>query len=174
MYDAKQQQEKKARSVTEARHVAQCQVCKHPNCIEIEEYFIRWGSTLEITRIYGPSRDAMYRHAHVFDLFNKRRENWIMCAENLLERGDFTPLTGSALVSLNIFHMKMNLDREKRQQAQSRKPKELFKRMSIEERKAFAQDGSLPDWYSGAKGAATDKGEEGGKEGQVAETPRVQ
>ena len=53
-------------------------------------------------------------------------------------------------------------------------PKKLFKRMSKEEREAYARDGSLPDWFSRAIGATPSDGQEGEKESEVTETKRLQ
>ena len=46
---------------------------------------------------------------------------------------------------------------------QSTDPKKLLERMSKEEREAFARDGSLPDWFSGAIGSTPSDGQKGEK-----------
>jgi hypothetical protein len=46
--------------------------------------------------------------------------------------------------------------------------------MSLEEREAFARDGSLPDWFSRAIGTAPGDGQGAEKGSEVNETQRLQ
>lgn len=172
--DRKQLKDNEGGSVNLGRHQAQCSVCLHPQRQEIEEYFINWGSTAHISRLYGPSRDSMYRHAHAFGLFNKRRANITMALEKIIEGVDWTVISASVVVSAVKALAKINSAGKGTEPAQATDPKKLLERMSQEEREAFARDGSLPDWFSSGEGATPGDSQKGEKESEVTETKRVQ
>jgi hypothetical protein len=135
-------------SVNLGRHRAQCSVCAHPACQEMEEFWIEWGHPSDIVALYHVSRDAWHRHARAMGLYEKRAKNNLRALERMIERVTATPLSGSALVSAIMAHAKLVSSGQGAEQARGTKAKELFERMSKEEREAFARDGSLPDWFS--------------------------
>ena len=165
---------KESGSVNLGRHKSQCHVCQHPQCQQIEEYFINWGSTELIAKRYGPSRDSMYRHVHALDLFSKRRRNIRMALDQIIERLDFTPMSGSQIVSAIKAYAKINSAGQEVEPMQGTNPKELLERMSQEEREAFARGGSLPAWFSDGIGATPSDGHAGENESAVTETKGLQ
>ena len=174
MSDNKQVPVKEGGSVNLGRHQAQCTVCQHPQRQEIEENWINWGSTYELARDYHLSCDSIYRHAHAFDLFNKRKRNITMALEKIIERVDWTTMSGSVILSAIKTYEKITSAEQGKEHLQGANFKESLERMSQEERAAFARDGSLPEWFSKAIGATPSDGQEGEKESQATETTRVQ
>jgi hypothetical protein len=69
-------------------------------------------------------------------------------------------MTGSQVISAIQIYMKLNRLGQGTEQAQGPNAKELFERMSKEEREAFVRDGSLPDCFSGAIGATPSDGQD--------------
>jgi hypothetical protein len=136
--------------------------------------WISWGNTSWIAERCGVTREAIYRHAHAFDLFDKRARNLPMALGKIVEKVDGTPVSGSAIISAIKELAKLYSRGEEKERAQSANPKELFERMSPEERGLFARDGSLPEWFSRAKGATPSDSQGGEKESQVTEKTRLQ
>jgi hypothetical protein len=122
----------------------------------------------------GVSRDAIYRHMHALDLFGKCQRNIMRVFERIIERVEVIPMTGSQIVSALKAYVKLNSSGKGTEQAQGTNPKELLERMSKEEREAFVQDGSPPDWFSNGIGATPSDSQEGEKESQVTETKGLQ
>jgi hypothetical protein len=160
--------------VSLGRHQAQCTICQHPQRQEIEEKWIDWCSPYQFQKEYGISHDSMYRHAHALDLFSKRNKNATRALERIIEKVDYAQFNGSVVVSAIKALAKINSTGQRSEQAQSTNAKELFQRMSPQEREAFAQDGSLPDWFSGGIGATPSDGQEGEKEREVTENTLLQ
>ena len=163
-----------ARKVSLGRHKAQCSICKHPDCSEIEEYWVDWGHPAHIENVYHVSRDAIYRHMHALDLFGKRSQNSIRVLEHLMEKVVAVSPSGSAVVSAWQAHRKLLSAAQAAEQAQAPDPKKLFERMSQLERESFARDGTLPEWFSGEIGATPSDSQESEKEGEATETKRLQ
>jgi hypothetical protein len=161
-------------SVNLGRHQAQCTICSSPYRQQIEEEWISWRCTKNLAEIFGVSRDALYRHANALGLFSKRRENILMALEQIIERVDRTPMNGSDILAAIRVHVKINSGGEEAERMQSSDPEKLFKRMSEEERLAFAIDGSLPDWFSRTKAATPNDGQKSDKESEVTETKGLQ
>lgn len=82
------------------RHRAQCLVCRHPKCEEIDAAWVRWEYPGQIAQDFGISRDSIYRHAHATGLFDKRQANFKMPYWKILERVDRIPFTGSNYVAV--------------------------------------------------------------------------
>lgn len=95
------------------RHKAQCSICKHPNCKEIEDAWVGWGYTVQIAREFGVSRDSIYRHARALNLFAKREANDKVICEKVLERVDWTQFTGSNYISILKLHREIRLAEKK-------------------------------------------------------------
>ena len=161
-------------SVNLGRHQAQCTIYSSPYRQQIEEEWISWHSPAHFEKAFDVSRDALYRHAHALDLFSKRQRNISMALEKIIERVDWTPVSGSQIISAIQTYMKLNSTGKGTKQAQGTSPKELLERMSKEEREAFVRDGSLPEWFSRAKGATLGESQEEGQESQVPEPKGLQ
>ncbi|MGA2608317.1 MAG: hypothetical protein ABSH01_12780 [Terriglobia bacterium] len=175
MNDEKQLKDKEDGSVNLGRHQAQCSICLSSYRQQIDELFVDWASPSLIAEQYnGLSRDSLYRHAHACDLFSKRKKNIGMALEKIIERVDNLPMAGSQVVSAIQTYVKLNSPGKGTEWAKGTNPKELFERMSKEEREGFARDGSLPDWFSNGIGATLSDSQEGEKESQVTETKRLQ
>jgi hypothetical protein len=87
------------------RHQRRCKVCNHPDRELIEQEFLRWTSPCEIS-IQFDLRDSssVYRHAHAFGLFARRRLNVRGVAEQILEGAESVKPTGhTVLQALRAF-----------------------------------------------------------------------
>ncbi len=120
-----------------------CTVCKHPQRQEIERAFCDWGSATRIAEEYGLSRDAVYRHATAFGLFEKRGANIRKALEHLIERADGVEVNAAAVVAAVQAYAKISAagiwtDRFENVSA------DMFQRMTNEELEAYARDGELP------------------------------
>ena len=160
--DGKQVQDKEGGGVNLGRHKAQCSICLHPECKEIERRWIDWEHMSQIKYEYQVSHDAMCRHAHALGLFEKRKKNIMRALERIIEKVMTTQPSASAVVAAINAYVKLNGLGQGAEHAQGTNPKELFERMSKEERELFVRDGSLPDWFSRAKGATPGESQEGG------------
>jgi len=107
--DQTQCREKAGAPVSLGRHQAQCSICKHPRREEIDEAWVAWGYTGQIAKDFDVSRDSIYRHAHATGLFAKRRANFKIICEKVLERVDRTPFNGSNVMSMFNLYVKLNL-----------------------------------------------------------------
>jgi hypothetical protein len=174
MNDGKELKDKGGGSVNLGRHKSQCTICLHPKCEEIEEMWMDWCHVSHIESVYQVSRDAVYRHANALGLHDKRKKNIVRVQERIIEKGDATSPSASEVVSAVNAYVKLTDAGQGTEQTQGPNPKELFERMSKEERETFARDGSLPDWFSRAKDATPDESEEGEEESQVPESKRLQ
>ena len=160
--DVKQVQDTEGGGVNLGRHKAQCSICLHPECKEIERRWIDSEHMSQIKYEYQVSHDAMYRYAHALGLFEKRKKNIMRALERIIEKVMTTQPSASAVVAAINAYVKLNGLGQGAEHAQGTNPKELFERMSKEERELFVRDGSLPDWFSRAKGATPGESQEGG------------
>jgi hypothetical protein len=134
-----------AKAVNIGRHKRCCGVCSHEKVEEIERDFISWKSPSAIATEYGlADRTTVYRHAHAFDLFTKRRRNVRATLEKIIERvGEV-----EAVVAAIEAHAKINAQGQWIDRSEHIDLKEMFERMSREELEAYARDGALPDWFT--------------------------
>ena len=151
--EKKQPKTNKGDGINQRRHQVQCTICQSPNRQEIEEAWINWHPPYYFREKFGVSRDALYRHMHAFDLFKSRRENISMALEKIIENIDNALITGSNIISAIQLLLKLHSTGTSKEQAESAKSKELFMRMTQEERETFARDGSLPNWMLDTKAA---------------------
>jgi hypothetical protein len=87
-------------TVSRGRHEKFCTICKHPKREEIEHDFINWHSPAEMARKYRLSnRGTVYRHAHVFGMFAKRRRNVRAALEHIIERAAEVEVNASSVVA---------------------------------------------------------------------------
>ena len=68
------------------RHQRKCAVCRHPDREEIEEEFIHWRDVCYLAQDYNiQDYRSIYRHARVFGLIERRRENRRYMLDRILE-----------------------------------------------------------------------------------------
>src|SRR5262245_2771632 len=69
---------------------------RHQQQAEIDRAFVNWTSAASITQIYGfRDRSTVYRHAHAFDLFEKRKANVRAALESIIEKAGDVEVTAS-------------------------------------------------------------------------------
>jgi hypothetical protein len=156
------------------RHQAQCKICSSPHCQAIEEKWVNWGNTTQIADCYHFTRDAIYRHAHALNLFEKRQKNLKSALEKMIERLDMATITGPTILSAVKEYRKLTSEEEKAAPAAAPNLREILSGMSQAEREAFARDGSLPQGLLTEAGATVREAEEGGQQKSLPETERVQ
>ena len=148
------------------RHKRYCTVCAHEKCAEIEADFIGWKSPAAIAEEYGlADRSSVYRHAHAFGLFDKRKRNVRAALERIIEKAGEVEVTASAVVGAVQAYSKINANGQWVDQSQQVNLNELFDQMSKGELEEYARDGSLPQWFSETVGA-TPKDSRGTKDGE--------
>jgi hypothetical protein len=70
----------------EERHQRKCVVCHHPDRDAIEEEFIHWHDVWYLAKEYNiQDYRSIYRHARVFGLIERRRENRRYMLDRILE-----------------------------------------------------------------------------------------
>lgn len=161
------------REVSLGRHRAQCSICRHPNCQDIEEAWVDWTSPEKIAYDYQISKDSLYRHCHALHLFAKRRENRMRVYEKILERLDLTKLSGGTILAAAKEYDKYAASQES-MPGEHTDTKALFQRMTREERASFLRDGTLPEWFSGPSDPKTGIDQGNVNEAQNPETHSVQ
>jgi len=83
-----------------SHHERHCTICQHPERGTIEEAFLQWRSVARITDEFDlPSRTAVYRHAHAFNLFPRRSRNLRFALGLLIERAEGVTVTAESIVS---------------------------------------------------------------------------
>jgi hypothetical protein len=81
------------------RHERKCAVCDHPDREAIEEEFLRWYSPEFIARDHDlPQVSAIYRHAHAFGLFERRRCTLRFALEPIIEQADLVQANASTVI----------------------------------------------------------------------------
>jgi hypothetical protein len=142
--------EKRARKkpANRGRHEAGCKVCRHPKREDIEREWVDWGSTAQIAKQHGLTRDSLYRHAHALGLFAKRQRNIRKALEWIIEKAGDVEVTASAVVAAVQAYSKINAQGQWVDRSEHLNLNELFERMSREELEAYAREGTLPDWFA--------------------------
>ncbi len=135
------------------RHEAGCKVCSHPDRKQIEDEWCAWANTTKLAKQYGLSRDSLYRHVAAFTLREKRGKNLRAALERIIEQADSVTVNAASVVSAIQAYAKINaagqwVDRTERIDLNA-----LFERMSTEELERYAQDGTLPSWFTDIVGA---------------------
>src|SRR5213083_2461081 len=102
--DVKQVQDREGGGVNLGRHKAQCSICLHAECKEVEQWWIDWEHISHIEYVYHISRDAMYRHAHALGLFEKRKKNIMRALERIIEQvGATSPSSSAVVAAINAY-----------------------------------------------------------------------
>jgi hypothetical protein len=98
-----------ARRTTLASHSGKCTICHHPERAEIERAFLDWTPPYTIMRDFQIlSRNAIYRHAHAFGLFDRRQRSLRMALDRLIEKVDDVKPTAASIISAIALMAKLN------------------------------------------------------------------
>jgi hypothetical protein len=138
------------------RHKGQCTVCSHEKCKEIESAFVAWESPEKIATEFGLGhRTAVYRHAKVFGLNERRQQNIRVPLERIIERASDPALqvTGATVVQAIAVYGKLNAQGQLIERRETVNLNELFERMTVEEKETYAKEGKLPDWFTQTAGS---------------------
>jgi hypothetical protein len=142
-------------TVSLGRHQRACSVCSHEQREEIESAFIGWRSPAVIAEEYGlGDRSSVYRHANALGLFPKRQRNIRAALERIIEKAGEVDVTAAAVVSAIQAYAKINAAGEWIDRTETTSMNDLFERMSSQELEAYAQNGTLPQWFRATVGAA--------------------
>jgi hypothetical protein len=143
------------------RHRRCCSICKHFQCDEIEAAFVNWQSPVAITAEYGLSdRATVYRHARALNLSSKRQKNIRAALEHIIEQAGSVEVTGASVVAAVQAYAKINAQGQWIDRSEHVNLNELFDRMTRDELERYAQDGSLPPWFTAAVPATAADSEE--------------
>jgi hypothetical protein len=135
-------------TVSLGRHQRTCSVCAHQQREEIESAFIGWRSAAVIAEEFGlADRASVYRHAHALGLFLKRQHNVRAALERIIEKAGEVDVTASAVVAAVQAYAKINAAGEWIDRTETVSMNDLFDRMSTQELEAYAQTGTLPNWF---------------------------
>lgn len=138
----------KQRTISIGRHSKACTVCSHAERAQIEQDFVNWRGPSEIASAYGlADRSTVYRHAHAFGLFGKRRRNVRSALEKIIERSADVEVTAAAVVAAVQAYAKLNSRGEWVDRSENVNLNEMFDRMNERELEAYARDGTLPSWW---------------------------
>ena len=143
------------------RHESGCIVCRHPKREDIEREWVDWGSTAQIAKQHGLTRDSLYRHAHALGLFAKRQRNIRKALERIIEKAGDVEVTASAVVAAVQAYSKINAQGQWVDRSEHVSLNELFEKMSKEELERYAREGVLPGWFTHEVGATPLHSQEG-------------
>jgi hypothetical protein len=136
------------------RHKRNCSVCGHEKLAEIEADFITWKSPAAIAQEHGlADRTSVYRHAHALGLFPKRRRNVRAALEKIIEKAGDVDVTAPAVVAAVQAYSKINTAGQWVDRSEHVDLNALFEKMTAQEMEAYAQNGTLPAWFTGTVGA---------------------
>ncbi len=134
--------------VSIGRHRRNCSVCAHAQRDQIEADFISWRSPATIATEYGlADRTSVYRDAHAFFLFDKRRTNVRAALERIIEKAGDVEVTASAVVAAIQAYSKINSVGQWIDPSEQVGMRDLFERMTTQEMDVYARTGQLPDWF---------------------------
>jgi len=81
------------------RHSRICSVCRHPLSTMIDEAFLQWISPSMIVEEFKlSSRNALYNHAHVLKLFERRDRSLRFALGNIIEQADSVQVTAQDII----------------------------------------------------------------------------
>ncbi len=115
-----------------------------------------WESPEKIATEFGLShRTTVYRHAKVFGLNLRRQQNIRVPLERIIERASDPALqvTGATVVQAIAVYGKLNAQGQLIERRETVSLNELFERMTVEEKEAYAKEGKLPDWFTQTAGS---------------------
>jgi hypothetical protein len=89
----------------------------------------------------------MYRHAHAFSLFDKRRTNVRAALERIIEKAGEVEVSASAVVAAIQAYSKINAVGQWIDPSEQVGMRDLYERMTAQEMDVYARTGQLPDWF---------------------------
>lgn len=145
---------KQKKAINLGRHAAECKICAHPQCKEIEHDFVDWQSPARIVKQYAlRHRATVYRHAHALGLMDKRARNVRAALEKIIERAGEVEVTGASVVSAVGAYARINTAGQWVERSEHIDLNALFERMSAAELDVYAREGMLPDWFTSLVGS---------------------
>jgi hypothetical protein len=146
------------------RHASHCTICKHPERDEIEREYLAWKSPAKIADDFKlGDRSAVYRHAEALNLKSRRAQNLRAALECIIENVYTVKVTAGAVIQAVALYARINSKGEIVEHQEQEGIRELLDKMTIAEREAYAEDGTLPSSITALTGA---KGPEGGDENE--------
>jgi hypothetical protein len=137
------------RRVSLVRHSHVCKICAHKKREEIEAEFVAWESPATIAKNYHlADRAIVYRHAHAFGLFEKRRWNVCAALERIIEHAGEVDVTAQAVATAVQAYGENQRAGQWIDRTEQVNLNELFERMTQEELEMYARDGQLPVWFT--------------------------
>jgi hypothetical protein len=137
------------RATKSSAHAAHCTICKSPQRREIEAEFLSWVSQAQIVRDFKlGSRQVIRRHGLAFGLFAKRDGNVRQLLGDFLERGLRVKPTGQSFVAAAVALSKLDEQGRSIERVESVNGLGAFGKMTRGELRKYAEDGSLPSWFS--------------------------
>jgi hypothetical protein len=131
------------------RHSHACRICAHKKREEIETEFVAWESPTTIAKNHHlADRSTVYRHAHAFGLFAKRKRNVQAALECIIERANEVEVTAPAVVAAVQAYAKINAQGQWIDRTEHVNLNDWFERMTQEELEAYAREGKLPTWFT--------------------------
>lgn len=147
-----------------AKHQANCTVCAHPECQEIEHDFISWKSPATIAGEYKlRNRSAVYRHARAFDLYTHREKNVRAALARIIEQVDAVEITGANIIQAIAILGRLNARGELVTPQERPGMHELFSKMSPAELDDYAKNSTLPTWFPVTNETKNPQGPGGGE-----------
>ncbi len=136
-------------------HAGKCSICGHAQREDIERDFLAWQSPKEIVKEYRlGNRAAVYRHAHAFRLMEKRYLNLRAALARIIERAGEVPVTAWSVVAAVRACAKINARGKWVEREEPNQMRDLLDGMTQEELLAYAEQGTLPQWFHGTDVAA--------------------
>ena len=127
------------------RHQAQCSICRSPYREEFEESFVNWSGPTDWRNFFDFGRDSVYRHAHRCGLFERRRENLSMALEKIVERMDWTVLTGSNGIAAIKLLLELEEKKRKKGEADPTNSRAFAKFKAAKAEDSSVQEGARSD-----------------------------
>ncbi|HXZ12795.1 MAG TPA: hypothetical protein VEG64_10405 [Candidatus Sulfotelmatobacter sp.] len=94
------------------RHARGCTICNHPERAEIEEMFLHWRSTENITDTFKVGERCIYRHAHATGLYHRRRKNLRFVLDTILQCADHVSINAMDIITAARTYAHINDDGE--------------------------------------------------------------
>src|SRR5271169_5183575 len=137
------------RRVSVIRHSHVCKICAHKKREEIEAEFVAWVSPATIAKDFRlADRATVYRHAHAFGLFEKRRRNVRAALERIIEHVGEVDVTAQAVVTAVQAYAKINAQGQWIDRTEHVNLNDWFERMTQYDLEAYAREGKLPTWFT--------------------------
>lgn len=89
----------KAEDINLSRHAARCTICRHPQRDAIEQAFLHWWRPTDLAAHFKLGhRLAVYRHAHAFGLFERRKARTQHALGYIIEQAESVAATAESVI----------------------------------------------------------------------------